>query len=183
MPGQFQCLLADLRRWHPSAARDRFYTVSEPSIWATVAYRVSRACWLIRLPGVRLPMRFVAFAIYKFSELALGIAIHPRAEIGPGLYVGHAGAVAVDPGVHAGANLSIGPEVVIGPRHFDHEGVPRLGDDVFIGAGAKLLGPIRVGSGARIGANAVVLSDVPDNATAVGVPAVIRKRAEKQEEQ
>ncbi|MBM4267231.1 MAG: serine O-acetyltransferase [Deltaproteobacteria bacterium] len=88
-----------------------------------------------------------------------------------GFYIAH-GHVVIDGQTTFGRNVSVGPFVTLGLNTtvFDFRG-PTLGDDVFIGTGAKLLGPIRVGHRARIGANAVVVSDVPDDHTAVGVPA------------
>ena len=86
-----------------------------------------------------------------FAYNGLGIVIHPRCKIGD--------------------NVTIGAHVTIGGR--GGPGVPIIGNNVFLGAGAKILGGIRIGDNARIGANAVVLTDVPENATAVGVPARI----------
>lgn len=88
-----------------------------------------------------------------------------------GLYIAH-GHVVIDGKTTLGRNVSVGPFVTLGLNStaFDFRG-PTVGDDVLIGTGAKLLGPIRIGHRARIGANAVVVSDVPDDHTAVGVPA------------
>ncbi|MBN2469599.1 MAG: hypothetical protein JXN59_02650 [Anaerolineae bacterium] len=74
-----------------------------------------------------------------------------------------------------GRNVTIYPGVVVGGDH-SHDGAPRLGDNVVLGAGCKVLGPITVGSNVLVGANAVVVKDVPDEAVAVGVPAVVKKR-------
>jgi serine O-acetyltransferase len=92
--------------------------------------------------------------------------------IGPGLFVSH-GQGTILSAEHIGANLQVHQGVTIG---WDYRGDrrPMIGDDVFIGAGAKVLGAVTVGNGARIGANAVVVCDVPPGATAVGVPARVR---------
>ena len=103
----------------------------------------------------------------------MGAALEAQSEIGPGLYLGHTGAIRIHPEVKAGKNLSLGPCVIIGQRGVGKTGVPILGDDVYIGVGAKILGNVRIGNNVKIGANAVVLEDVPDNVTAVGVPARI----------
>jgi serine O-acetyltransferase len=97
--------------------------------------------------------------------------------IGPGLFISH-GQSTVLSAERIGANLWVHQGVTVG---WDYQGArrPVIGDDVFIGAGAKILGAITVGDGARIGANAVVVSDVPARATAVGIPAQIRRRAEE----
>jgi serine O-acetyltransferase len=93
-------------------------------------------------------------------------------EIGPGLFISH-GQATILSAERIGANLQVHQGVTVG---WDYQGDrrPIIGDDVFIGAGAKVLGAITVGDGARIGANAVVVCDVPAGATAVGIPARIR---------
>ncbi|OGO50957.1 MAG: hypothetical protein A2148_02270 [Chloroflexi bacterium RBG_16_68_14] len=102
------------------------------------------------------------------------IAIGRKVEIGPGLILPH-GYVVIDGAVKIGRDCAINPWVTIGLSGsrrwgFDSRG-PIIGDRVFIGTGAKVLGPITVGDGARIGANAVVIDDVPAGATVVGAPA------------
>jgi serine O-acetyltransferase len=94
-------------------------------------------------------------------------------EIGGGLYLPH-GNVVVDGLVSIGRNCVIAPWVTIGTN--GSVAGPRIGDDVFIGTGAKVLGAISVGDGAKIGANAVVLIDVPAGATVVGIPARVVER-------
>ena len=102
--------------------------------------------------------------------------IPAAAVIGDGTVFGHnALAVVLNPDTRIGKNCFIGTHVVVGGRH-PHKGVPVLEDEVVVHAGAKLLGPIRIGQGATIGANAVVLSDVPPGRLAVGVPAVVKER-------
>ena len=76
-------------------------------------------------------------------------------------------------------NLNIGTGVVIGEKGVGYGGVPVIGDNVYVGVGAKVLGNIKVGHNVKIGANAVVLNDLPDNVTAVGIPAKIVQREEK----
>jgi len=99
----------------------------------------------------------------------------PSCEIGGGLYIGNTGIIRFHPGVKAEKNLSIGQLVTIGTRGVGYTGVPVIGDNVYIGVGAKVLGNIRIGNNVKIGANAVVIKDVPDNATVVGVPARVVK--------
>jgi serine O-acetyltransferase len=108
------------------------------------------------------------------STAGWGVSIGRHVKIGPGLVLPH-GQVVIDGIVHIGRDCGINPWVTIGlagsRRYgFDAHG-PLIGDRVFIGTGAKLLGPITIGDGARIGANAVVLDDVPAGATVVGMPA------------
>ena len=121
-------------------------------------------------------MIFPARALSQFAKFVTGIEIHPGAEIGKGLFIDH------------GAGVVIGETSVIGDYCTIYQGVtlggtgkqtgkrhPTIGDNVMIGAGAKLLGNFTVGSNAKIAAGAVVLHDVPENATAVGVPARVVK--------
>ena len=92
--------------------------------------------------------------------------------IGPGLRIYHGDGIVIASGAVVGRGLTLEHQVTIGNRigHEGDLGCPTIGDDVFIGVGAKVLGDIRIGNNVRIGANAVVLHDIPDNATVVGIP-------------
>ncbi len=114
------------------------------------------------LPG------FVQRQIYS----RYGLEILVGADIGGGLYIAHPIGTVVSPR-SMGRNCSIIAAVTIGMRNTWE--FPDIGDEVFIGAGARILGGIRIGSGAVIGANAVVISDLPDGATAVGIPARVTR--------
>lgn len=100
-----------------------------------------------------------------------GCVIGVRARFGPGLVLIHPIGVVINSAVQGGRNVWIESSVVIGENR---GAFPRLGDEVFIGSGAKIIGGVRIGNGARIGANAVVLHDVGDGETAVGIPARTR---------
>jgi serine O-acetyltransferase len=108
----------------------------------------------------------------------LGKAVIGRgARIGPGFVILHGMGIVINSSVRAGRNLVLEHDVTIGAEKGRS---PVLGDDVFVGAGARILGAVRVGSRVKIGANAVVIKDVPDGATAVGVPArVVRRDGER----
>lgn len=113
----------------------------------------------------------IARFISQLNRFLTGIEIHPAARIGSGLFIDHGMGVVIGETAQIGDNCTIYHNVTLGgtgkqkgKRH------PTLGDNVLIGAGAKILGPFRVGNNAMIGANAVVLQEVPDNATVVGVP-------------
>ena len=100
-----------------------------------------------------------------------GIEIHPGAKIGKGLFIDHGMGVVIGETAEIGDNCTIYQNVTLGGTGKDHgKRHPTLGNDVMIGSGAKVLGPFRVGDGARVASGAVVLDEVPDNATAVGVP-------------
>lgn len=170
---QFKYLKIDIMRWQWTTIEDSFYNIFEPGLWVIILFRFSRALFLIDIPILKIIIRLTSFLISKFSELCLGALIRPGTDIGPGLYIGHTGVVRIHPDIKAGKNLSIGQLVTIGARGVGHKGVPVIGDNVYIGVGAKILGEIKIGNNVKIGANAVVITDVPDNATAVGVPARI----------
>jgi serine O-acetyltransferase len=105
-----------------------------------------------------------------FNKLnaATGCIIGRGTEFGPGFVLIHSNGVVINGAVRGGSHVLIEHQVTIGAKDRD---APVLGDDVFIGAGAKVIGSIEIGSGARVGANAVVLSDVPPETTVVGIPA------------
>jgi serine O-acetyltransferase len=110
----------------------------------------------------------------RCNTLFCGCIIGRGADFGPGFVLVHGIGVVINGAVRGGANVKVEHQVTIGAERGRS---PTLGDDVFIGAGAKVFGGITVGSGVRIGANAVVLADIPDHATAVGIPAkVVRIR-------
>jgi len=173
MVEQLKFLAADLKRWNCSSFKSLYYMIFEPAVWGTIFYRISRALYLINIPVVKILLRFISFIMFRSSEIVLGIAISPGTEIGPGLYIGHCGMVRIHEAVKAGKNLNIGPGVLIGMRGGGSPGTPVIGDDVFIGVGAKILGKITVGNNVRIGANSVVVGNVPDNVTVFGVPAKV----------
>jgi serine O-acetyltransferase len=110
----------------------------------------------------------LGFVSRKVIETVTGISLPSTATFGPGLYIGHFGEIIVGGWVVAGANCSLSQGVTLGE---DAGGSPTLGEAVFVGPGAKVLGGIHIGDRVVIGANAVVVRDVPANATAVGVPA------------
>lgn len=170
---QFKFLAQDLKRWTPITLKSLFYLIFEQAVWGTIFYRISRALFLIKVPVLKVFLRIIAFFLYKFSESIFGVSIPPATDIGPGLYIGHAGLVMFNDQVKAGKNLSVGPGVLIGMRGAGSLGAPSIGDDVYVGVGAKILGPITVGNNVRIGANSVVVGNVPNNVTMFGVPAKV----------
>lgn len=129
--------------------------------FAMIVYRLMQAADRHRL--VPLSMIF-----NKINGIVGGCIIGRGADFGPGFVLVHSDGVVINGAVRGGRNVKLEHQVTIGAERFQS---PVLGDDVFIGAGAKIIGPISIGSGVRVGANAVVIADVPDGATAVGVPA------------
>ncbi|HEY7889417.1 MAG TPA: serine O-acetyltransferase [Steroidobacteraceae bacterium] len=117
----------------------------------------------------------VAVLRHRFWSMITGADIPVNSCISGGLMIPHPNGIVIHPGSEIGPNCMILQQVTIGVA--DGDRAPRLGGNVLVGSGAKVLGPVRIGDNARIGANAVVLQDVPDGATAVGVPARIITRA------
>jgi len=136
----------------------------------SVLYRAMQACRRWRLAPL-------TAALYKLIPFLTGAVIGRGAQFGPGLVVLHSVGVVINSAVKGGTNVIVESGATLGAEKGKS---PVLGDCVFIGSGAKVLGGIIIGGNVRIGANAVVLDDVPNDATAVGVPArVVRTRSER----
>ena len=118
--------------------------------------------------------RRMAVLRHRWWSVVSGADVPLSSRLGGGLVLPHPNGVVIHPGASIGPNCMIFQQVTLGSSR---GGVPTLGGHVDVGAGAKILGGVRIGHHARIGANAVVLCDVPDGATAVGVPAVVVERA------
>ncbi len=133
-------------------------------VQALLAHRVAGAMYRAHVP--LLPRLIAAIA-----RSLTGIEIHPAAEIGPGLFIDHGMGVVIGETAEIGADVTIYQGVTLGGTGFaTGKRHPTVEDNVTIGSGAKLLGPIRVGHGSKIGANTVVIHDVPPNCTVVGNP-------------
>ncbi len=137
---------------------------------ATVLHRIAHLLWCLRVPV--LPR-----LISMMSRFLTGIEIHPAARIGPGFFIDHGMGVVIGETAEIGQNVTLYQGVTLGgtgrekgKRH------PTLGNGVVVGAGATILGAIRIGNLVKVGAGSVVIERVPDNCTVVGVPAEIVKR-------
>ena len=170
----FENLKMDIQR-HIAPPKDpkNIYLLFEQGIWAVAVYRFGVWVRKIRVPIISFLLKVFAYLLFKFMEITTAVSLPASAVIGKGFYVGHFGPVILHSDVKIGENCSVGPGVVIGTRGLGKTGVPILGNNVYVGVGAKVLGPIKIGNNVRIGANAVVLSDVPDGATVAGIPAKI----------
>jgi serine O-acetyltransferase len=115
-------------------------------------------------------MVIFCFLPNRFCEAFFAMGISPGASIGEGLYIGHIGGVIISQQAVIGKNCDISHRVTIGTSAMGREGTPVLGDNVYVGTGATLVGKIRIGSGAKIAANTLVIDDVPEGATVMGVP-------------
>lgn len=109
--------------------------------------------------------------IYNHYTYKLGISIPLSAKIGPGFYIGHFGSIVVNGKCSIGSNCNISHEVTLGQANRgEKKGYPELGNNVYIGPGAKLVGAVKVGNNVAIGANCVVTKDIDDNSVVVGIP-------------
>ncbi len=148
------------------AARNAFDVLTTyPGFHALLFHRLAGRLWRWRL-------RWLARIVALISRWLTGIEIHPGARIGRRFFIDHGMGVVIGETADIGDDVTLYHGVTLGGTSWQSgKRHPTLGDDVVVGAGAKLLGPIRVGGGARIGSNAVVLKDVPEGATMVGIPA------------
>jgi serine O-acetyltransferase len=144
--------------------------------WALVVYRFGRWRYGIKPAAVRKPFSLLYKILYKWIQIVTGIELPCEVELGSNFVIDHFGGIIISGYAKFGDNCRIRNGVVVGLRNIDEPVAPKIGNNVDIGAGAKLLGPITVGNDVIVGANAVVIRDVPDNSIAVGIPAVIKPK-------
>lgn len=158
-------LLKHITARDPAARHWLEVALCYPGYHALLLHRVSHLLWQAEL-------KLIARFISNISRMLTGVEIHPGAEIGKLCFIDHGTGVVIGETTIIGDRVTLFQNVTLGGLRADGtKRHPSLGDDVTVGAGAKLLGPITVGAGAIIGANAVVLTDVPSGATYVGIPA------------
>ena len=167
-------LLAAYQRRDPAARSKLEVFLLYPGVHAIIYHRMAN--WLYRHN-----LRFLARAVSQWSRCWTGVEIHPGATIGHrlvidhgmGIVIGETAEIGDDCLIYQGVTLG-GTGVMQGKRH------PTLGNNVMVGSGAKVLGPIKIGDNARVAANSVVLREVPENSTVVGIPGrVVRINGEK----
>ena len=148
------------------AAKGRIETIlTSPGLHALAIYKISSSFWSIKL---YLLARMVAY----MGRILTGIEIHPGSKIGLRLFIDHGMGVVIGETTIIGDNVSIYQGVTLGGTKWEKKKRhPTINDNVIIGAGAKVLGPISVGKNSKIGANSVVTRNVPSNSTVIGIPA------------
>ncbi len=148
-----------------------------PGFHALQFHRIAHRLWQAKL-------YFIARFTSQLSRFLTGIEIHPGAKIGKGFFIDHGMGVVIGETAEIGDNCTLYHGVTLGGTSWAKEKRhPTLGDDVVIGSGAKVLGPFVVGSGSKIGSNSVVVKQVPEQATVVGIPGkVVLSEAERQQQ-
>ncbi len=148
-----------------------------PAVWSIASYRLSHWLYVDRPTAIlRVPLKILSFLFTKFCVVFMEMDIDPQAKIGGGLYIGHIGGVHINPGAILGRNCDLAHRVTIGASAMGRQGIPVIGDEVYIGTGAVLVGKIKVGNKAKIAANTLVMTNVPEGATVMGVPGRIVMR-------
>jgi len=162
--------IAVIKERDPAARSSAEILLLYSGLHAILAYRLSHALYK---RGYHFAARFVS---QKARHLT-GIEIHPGAKIGKGVFIDHGSGVVIGETAIVGDNCTLYQGVTLGGTGKDTgKRHPTLGNNVMVGAGAKVLGPFTVGDNSKIAANAVVLEPIPENSTAVGIPARIVKR-------
>lgn len=149
----------------PAARSDLEVLLCYPGLHATILHRLAHGLWTRRV-------RLLARMVSHLSRFLTGIEIHPGARIGRRLVIDHGMGVVIGETAELGDDVFLYHQVTLGTASMAHgKRHPTLGNNVIVGAGAKVLGALLVGENARVGANAVVLEDVPAGTTVVGIPA------------
>ena len=145
--------------------------------WVMVVYRFGRWRYGLKPPIVRKFGSFFYKFCFKLIQIVTGIELPCEVPVGKNFRIDHFGDIIISGYASFGDNCIIRNGVTVGLKNISEKAAPQIGNNVNIGTGAKLLGPITIGNNVDIGAGAVVISSVPDNSFAVGVPARIRPRS------
>lgn len=140
--------------------------------WAMVVYRFGRWRYTFESAWIRKPLSLAYKVFYKVIQVVAGIELPCEARVGKNFRIDHFGGIIVSGFASFGDNCVLRNGVTVGLRRVEEPAAPKIGDNVDIGAGAKILGDITIGNHVSIGANAVVLKDVPSNSIAIGIPAL-----------
>ncbi len=172
--------IKSIKERDPAAKSTLSVVLTYPGVKAVFLHQIAN---FFHLAGFHLIARIVS----QISRFFTGIEIHPGAKIGTNLFIDHGMGVVIGETSEIGNNVTIYHAVTLGgispsidsERQRNEKRHPTIGNDVVIGSGAQIIGPVKVGNGSRIAANAVVVNDVPEGATMVGVPAKVIKTGNK----
>jgi len=164
----FENIRQDLQTYNGDWGRQGF--------WAMLVYRFGRWRYTISNPLIRKPFSLIYKILFKIVQIVTGIELPCEVDVGRNFRIDHFGEVVISGFARFGDDCVLRNGVTVGLRRVDDPVAPQIGNNVDIGAGAKLIGNISIGDNVVIGANAVVLENVPENSIAVGVPARIVQR-------
>lgn len=166
-------------RTHDPAARGPLETtVVYSGLHAIWVHRLTHRMW--RTEGLRFPAR----ALSQLARVLTGVEIHPAATVGRRFFIDHGMGVVIGSTSEIGDDVMLYQGVTLGGRSLEKvKRHPTIGDRVTVGAGAKILGPITIGAGSAVGANAVVVKDTPPDSIVTGIPATFRHRDSRRETQ
>ena len=172
--------IKSIKERDPAAKSTASIVLTYPGVKAVFLHQIAN---FFHMAGFDLIARIIS----QTSRFFTGIEIHPGAKIGKNLFIDHGMGVVIGETSEIGNNVTIYHAVTLGgispsidsERQRHEKRHPTIGNDVVIGSGAQIIGPIKVGNGSRIAANAVVVNDVPEGATMVGVPAKVIKTGNK----
>jgi serine O-acetyltransferase len=169
----FETLRSDMQvifERDPAARSKAEVLLFYPGLHAVWFHRLAHACWVRN-------WRLLGRGLSHVGRFLTGIEIHPGATIGPGFFIDHGMGTVIGETAEVGANVTLYHNVTLGGVSWEKvKRHPTLEDHVVVGAGAQILGPITIGAHSRVGANSVVVKDVPPNSVVVGVPGRTRGR-------
>lgn len=161
--------IANIKKFDPAARHTLEVLLSYPGLWAIWGHRINHFLWC---SGLKTLARWLS----TVNRFLTGIEIHPGAKIGRRFFIDHGMGVVIGETAEIGDDCTLYHGVTLGGTSLEKgKRHPTLGNNVVVGAGAKVLGPITIGDNSSVGANSVVVKPVPANSTAVGVPARISK--------
>ncbi|NLD08249.1 MAG: serine O-acetyltransferase [Xanthomonadaceae bacterium] len=161
--------IANIKRLDPAARTSFEIIMAYPGLWAIWIHRINHWLWKKKIKAI-------ARWLSTVNRFLTGIEIHPGAQIGRRFFIDHGMGVVIGETAEVGDDCTLYHGVTLGGTSLEKgKRHPTLGNHVVVGAGAKVLGPIKIADGASIGANSVVVKPVPENSTAVGIPARISK--------
>lgn len=167
-------IASDFRRYRAAGANPLSVVFLTQGFWASCVYRLAHAGRRVPIPGIRHLLIALGIVGGKWIEIIAGVSLPAAAKIGKGLYIGHFGPILVSPLATLGQHCNLSQGVTIGVAgRGEKRGAPTIGDRVYIGANAIVVGQIHIGDDAAIGAGAIVTKDVPPRGVAVGNPARI----------
>ena len=159
------------RAQDPAANSDLEVGAAYSGVHAVWAHRIAHALW--QRPGLRTPARLLS----QFTRFLTGIEIHPAATVGRRVFIDHGTKIVIGETAVVGDDVMMYQGVTLGGRALDKtKRHPTIGNRVMLGSGCRILGPVTIGDDSAIGANAVVVTDIPANSVAIGIPAQFRPK-------